>query len=465
MKNHTISSENGKRLILFFAGWGMDTDMFAGMRRAGYDIMVVYDYTAPDFDTAAVERYEEIVILAWSMGVYFADRFIRECKLRNTVITKCVAVNGTLSPIHDKLGIPPSIYELTCALPNANAVNKFCRRICGRTAAMNRLMPKEPSRTVDELRNELIAIRKVVDSHPLHLTDASLWDEILISTRDLIFPPANMMRAWENAADRITLLQDAAHIIDFGEAAERLFIDKSLVGMRFGAALPTYDADAGVQRKVASRLAGIIERIQIERSALDILEIGSGSGILTRMYEPMFNNSHISFVDLAPGVYPSSNGNTHSAFACDAETMLAKAASNSFDVVISSSSIQWLNSPRRFISDTIRCLRCGGHAYISFFAKGTLGSIAEIATLRYPSIGKEFIEESGCRCETDEETITLDFNSPQSALRHLKRTGVNSLRRTPISVGQTREILRRLSNSDGSATLSFRAVYLIISKP
>lgn len=465
MKQHIVNTGDNNRLILFFAGWGMDREIFAETRRPGYDIMVVYDYTNPDLDTTTIDRYEEIVILAWSMGVYFADRFIRECNLKNAVLTKCVAVNGTLSPIDDTLGIPPSIYELTSALPDANAIKKFCRRICGGASAMNRLMPKAPSRSVDELRNELSAIRNVVENNPLPSADTSLWDEIIISTGDLIFPPTNMMRAWENAADRITLLQEGAHIIDFSEAFERLFVDKSLVGMRFGAALSTYDSDAEVQRKVATRLATLINGKQADRSDIDVLEIGSGSGILTRMYEPMFNDSRISFVDLAPTNYPVSNRNIHTMFACDAETMLANAESNSYDIVISSSSIQWFNSPRRFIANTVRSLRSGGHAYISFFAKGTLDSIADIATLRYPSIDRKFIEETGCRCEIAEEIITIDFDSPQSALRHLKRTGVNSLRRTPVPVGQSREILRRLSNADNSATLSFKAIYLIISKP
>lgn len=329
---------------------------------------------------------------------------------------------------------------------------------------MSQLMPKMPSRSVDELRNELLAIRKAVESNPLSASDASLWDEIIISGRDLIFPPANMLRAWENAADRITVLPEAAHIIDFSKAVEQLFVDKPLVEKRFGAALPTYDTDAEVQRQVANRLANLIKDSQLEKSNVDLLEIGPGSGILTRLYEPMFRDSRITFVDLAPASYPISNNNIHKLLACDAETMLAKTESESFDFIISSSSIQWFNSPRRFIENVIRCLRSGGQAFISYFAKGTLENIADIATLRYPTIDAALIEDAGCRCEMHEEVFSLDFDSAKSALTHLKRTGVNSLRRTPVSVSQTREILRRISNTDGSATLSFKVAYIIISK-
>lgn len=465
MKQHIASAGGEKRLILFFAGWGMDAGMFAGISRPGYDVVVVYDYTDPDFDMAAVEGYEEIVVVAWSMGVYYADRFIRGYRPSGPVLTKCIAVNGTLSPIDDNLGIPPHIYELTSALPDENAVGKFCRRICGGASAMAALMPQAPSRSVRELRDELIAIRRMVESNPLPASDTSLWDEILISERDLIFPPANMLRAWENAAGRVTVLPGAPHIIDFGDAFERLFVDKPLVGKRFGAAMPTYDSDAEVQRKVALRLGDIIADHQTRKSDIDILEIGPGSGILTRIYEPMFERCRISFVDLAPGQYPCSNGNSHRSFACDAETMLARAADESFDAIISSSSIQWFNSPRRFIANVVRTLRSGGNAYLSFFAKGTLESIADFATLRYPSVDKEFLEASGCSFDIGEETLTISFDSPREALRHLKRTGVNSLRRDPVPIGRTREILSRITNEEGIATLSFRTIYLTISKP
>lgn len=465
MKQHIVSAGGDKRLILFFAGWGMDADMFAGISRPGYDIMVVYDYTNPDFNLAAIENYEEIVVAAWSMGVYYADRFIRDYNLGKPVLTKCIAVNGTLSPIDDNLGIPRRIYELTSALPDRNAVDKFCRRICGGASAMQTLMPKAPSRSVDELRDELLSIRRMVESNPLPSADTSLWDEILISERDLIFPPANMLRAWENASERITVLPEAAHIIDFGNAFERLFVDKPLVGKRFGAALPTYDSDAEVQRKVAERLGAIIADRQARKTDIDILEVGSGSGMLTRIYEPMFEHCRISFVDLSPTEYPCSNGNIHRSFASDAETMLANTESDSYDLIISSSSIQWFNSPRRFIANAIRTLRSGGNLFFAFFAKGTLDSIADIATLRYPSVDREFLEASGCSFEIDEESISISFDSPNDALRHLKRTGVNSIRRTPTPIGRTREILSRITDSKGKATLSFKTIYLTISKP
>lgn len=142
-----------RRLILFFAGWGMDASVFSALSKPGYDILLVYDYRDDDFDESVLGGYDEICVLAWSLGVWHADRFISSHS--NLPITRTVAVNGTLCPINDSLGIPPRIYDLTSALPDERALAKFYRRICGgqgmgccATALYIRLVLSQPRVTV-----------------------------------------------------------------------------------------------------------------------------------------------------------------------------------------------------------------------------------------------------------------------------------------------------------------------------
>ena len=50
MKLDFIHRHNNYRLLLIFAGWGMDPGVFTGLYRRGYDIAVAWDYRNEDFD-------------------------------------------------------------------------------------------------------------------------------------------------------------------------------------------------------------------------------------------------------------------------------------------------------------------------------------------------------------------------------------------------------------------------------
>ena len=92
MRYKFISRENNNRLILIYAGWGMDWRVFRHMRRHGYDIIIVWDYRQLTFDWSVVASYDEICLVAWSMGVFAASVTIHEILPR---ITKSIAVGGT----------------------------------------------------------------------------------------------------------------------------------------------------------------------------------------------------------------------------------------------------------------------------------------------------------------------------------------------------------------------------------
>lgn len=462
MRQRFITNDNNSRLILFFAGWGADHDMFRSLRRNGYDIMLVYDYTDSDFDTKILEDYEEIVVIAWSMGVFFADKLLKN-HLSSLPVTKVVAVNGTLSPIDDLYGIPTDIFLKTMELPDQRALDKFFRRICGGSAAMKELLPSAPSRDVENLRKELQAIYHHV-SECNQTADSSRWDEIIISGIDLIFPPDNMQRAWANDSIRITRLDNAHHLIDFQKAINILFADKSLIETRFGTASETYDSAAEVQMIVANRTASLIEATLPCRNGLNVLELGSGSGLLSAHLQSLLSDSSITFRDFIPHEYLKLNGNVNIYSPCDAELAMLHDEPSTYDLIASSSTIQWFHSPRQTLKAIVKALRPGGVAVISYFGKGTFQAIADIISLRYPIVDASFIEHLGCDCQIEHQDIDIDYPSAAEALRSLRATGVNALSSTPLPVSATREIMRRISNPDNTATLTYSAVYIIIRK-
>ena len=185
-------------LELFFAGWGMDSRPFAwaadSPHTADCDFAVCYDYTDIQLDkvnqaNAQLHGYSKVRVRAWSLGVYAASLVLPDM---GCAISTAVAINGTLWPVDDELGIPHAVYDATAANLTAESLERFNRRMCGAHRAV--FEQRRPLRSVDSLRAELLHIREcAADRTRPQFTG---WTQAVLSSRDKIFPIANMRRAW-----------------------------------------------------------------------------------------------------------------------------------------------------------------------------------------------------------------------------------------------------------------------------
>ena len=185
-------------LELFFAGWGMDSRPFAwaadSPHTADCDFAVCYDYTDIQLDkvnqaNAKLHGYSKVRVRAWSLGVYAASLVLPDM---GCAISTAVAINGTLWPVDDELGIPHAVYDATAANLTAESLERFNRRMCGAHRPV--FEARRPLRTVDSLRAELLHIREcAADRSRPQFTG---WTQAVLSSRDKIFPIANMRRAW-----------------------------------------------------------------------------------------------------------------------------------------------------------------------------------------------------------------------------------------------------------------------------
>ena len=185
-------------LELFFAGWGMDSRPFAwaadSPHTADCDFAVCYDYTDIQLDkvnqaNAQLHGYSKVRVRAWSLGVYAASLVLPDM---GCAISTAVAINGTLWPVDDDLGIPHAVYDATAANLSAESLERFNRRMCGAHRAI--FESRRPLRSVDSLRAELLHIREcAADRSRPQFTG---WTQAVLSSRDKIFPIANMRRAW-----------------------------------------------------------------------------------------------------------------------------------------------------------------------------------------------------------------------------------------------------------------------------
>lgn len=157
-------------------------------------------------------------------------------------------------------------------------------------------------------------------------------------------------------------------------------MNSSLIQRRFNrsAAESLYDRNARVQLVMAEWLASTIDRAP---DRLDILEIGCGTGVLTELLAQQFPRSSITALDIAPAMLeaaeqrlltsnPNGGPSVHWVQA-DIEAWAAKFFPASFDLIVSSACLQWLNHPGEALSSLKRLLRPGGRFVFTTFGDST----------------------------------------------------------------------------------------------
>ena len=78
MKYSFLKKDRKKSLILFFAGWSMDTTPFTGLSQLDCDSVVVYDYTDLSLEKNILDGYANVFVFAWSFGVYAAAYWLQK---------------------------------------------------------------------------------------------------------------------------------------------------------------------------------------------------------------------------------------------------------------------------------------------------------------------------------------------------------------------------------------------------
>ncbi|MDR1523674.1 MAG: DUF452 family protein [Tannerella sp.] len=187
----TGGEEARSRLLLFFAGWGMDERPFIEYLPPDRDCIICYDYRSLAFDGSLPAPYRNIRVVAWSMGVWAASRVLEG---RHWPVTESVAVNGTPWPVDDERGIATAVFRGTLERLDEKTLHKFRRRMCGSREALESFTAHAPRRTVEDLREELEQIDKR-SAEPYSPSFA--WDKIYIGLHDKIFLPGGQQKAWE----------------------------------------------------------------------------------------------------------------------------------------------------------------------------------------------------------------------------------------------------------------------------
>lgn len=458
----TDRSEGSGRLVLLFAGWGQSAASVGRIEMPGYDMAVVCDYRdmeAPWLES--LDNYSEIVVMAWSFGVHAAARFISEHP--GLPVTARIAVNGTRFTVDDSKGIPAAIFHGTLDSLSDNTLRKFnLRMLGGDRTAFDEYTARADRMEIGELREEL----KSFDTLP---APELMWDKAFIATADRIIPPDNQRGAWSGGEAVEAIVTDGAHFPDFNALLRRSLTDKSLVTHRFSHAAATYDSNSIPQKRVADRLISMIGSERAE----DILEVGCGTGYSTSAILDRWSPRHLYLWDLHVPPAVSALAASHRSTViriteCDAETAVMHLPAESLDMIVSSSAVQWFNSLRAFLERGSRALRKGGIIAISTFGPGTMREIHGIlgTPVRFPereALRRAIPAGLEVMC-LSEESFTVGFNNPLSAMRHVSQTGVNALE-AGSSPAKARKVMREYPLlPDGTAGLTYCPIFIVLRK-
>jgi biotin synthesis protein BioG len=185
-------AQQASHLIILFAGWSARPECFAAMELpSDTDLLVCYDYRDMTL-TADLSRYQCVDLVAWSLGVWVANHLFPTLHAK---WGRCIAINGTLAPIDDLLGIPKTLFAMTLENVTDDGVYRFNRRICGSKTLMS-WYDSLPKRDAAELKAELQHLYDSITEAPL--ANNIPWTKAYISDSDKIFPPDNMESAWSH---------------------------------------------------------------------------------------------------------------------------------------------------------------------------------------------------------------------------------------------------------------------------
>jgi len=237
---------------------------------------------------------------------------------------------------------------------------------------------------------------------------------------------------------------------------------KARIGAAFAAAAEGYEASAGVQRIVARHLAEMAGRERLEPRA-PILEIGCGTGLLTREIRLRWPDALLTATDLAPAMIDATarQGLAVRLLAMDGEDPAFEGPW--FDLILSSLAFQWFEDLPGALARLHGLLRPRGSLYFATMGAESFASWRaahaeegmEPGLPTYPSLAQlqamlaPFDDAFAC-----DEHYPLDVRGGRALVRHFRAIGAHTPRPgyQPLSPAAMRRVISRFDAAGGETS-------------
>ncbi|TWJ32757.1 malonyl-CoA O-methyltransferase [Geobacter argillaceus] len=198
-------------------------------------------------------------------------------------------------------------------------------------------------------------------------------------------------------------------------------IDRRRVRSSFHARAGDYDRHAVVQKRVLERFTPLLPA---GSGIARVLDIGSGTGVLLQQLADRYPMARLTGLDLAPGMAMTARerlaGNDRVDFVtADAEALPLGDAC--LDLVVSTSTMQWLESLEQAFDEVRRVLRPGGRFCFALFGEQTLFELRASYRAAVAAVGRGAVDR------TQRFSSMADVSSALSATGFTRESLVSEL--------------------------------------
>ncbi len=243
--------------------------------------------------------------------------------------------------------------------------------------------------------------------------------------------------------------------------------DAGRIARRFEAAAATYEQASPIQRRIAEALALDIAATGLATGGR-VLELGCGTGHLTRALAPRLEPRLWIASDLAPGMLTALRaGLRHPALTTAVIDAARPALAPGFDLVCSSLTLQWLPDPAAVVDRWRAMVRPGGLLAFSTLLDGAFGQwrrAVVAAGAPEPGPALPALADWQAWLGPGAHIRTLDLVERHvdglSFLKAARRAGVDASVERPLSAGAMRRALT--SFEAGGAAITYRAALIVL---
>jgi malonyl-CoA O-methyltransferase len=250
-------------------------------------------------------------------------------------------------------------------------------------------------------------------------------------------------------------------------------IDKRLVAESFKASGATYEASALIQKDISRKLIEMLHGTG-QSSFRSALEIGCCTGFLTELLCRNFNINELYLNDIVKEFCVDTSMRLGGlkckplVFEGDIE---ARELPQKLDLVISSSTFQWIDDLPGLLHNIYDSLVPGGILAFSIFGNGTMEEISEIRGQGLDYISDvaliECVKEKYSILNVGHEKKQLFFQTVRGILRHIQQTGVGGTGLRKWTHTKFREFEEQYTNKFSTAQglpVSYSSTYIIARK-
>lgn len=241
---------------------------------------------------------------------------------------------------------------------------------------------------------------------------------------------------------------------------------------RFSACASTYEENARFQKIIADELITLIPQ---EVKPGPILEIGCGTGLLTRLLIKLFPDSKVHALDLSAAMIAQNKTRFPSYIHWYTADILHFKSTLQFPLLVSNCALHWLESLEEGFRNIYHLTRPGGKLVISMMIDGTLAELHEtrkriaphkIPPGRLPQTSKvlDTLRKTGFNIpHFESKTHKMHYPSASSFLRILHDTGVTggaiSQAHQPLNRTELNQLIESYETSYKDENQGVRATY------